>query len=80
MFNDEIFKLPQQWFKVKECYMQVYQGRIQSEISYRSTGMGAQANVPKTQKVKLVTLACLFVKRKLNYPYNNKSGKTIFSF
>ena len=43
--------------------------------------MGAQKNVPKKQKVKLLTLTCLFVKAKFkethkdfspNYPYNNK--------
>ena len=58
-------------------------------ISYRLIGMGAQKNVPKKQKDKLLTLTCLFIKRKFKethkdfsiiYPYNNKYGKTIFSF
>ena len=50
---------------------------------------GHPKNVPKKQKVKLLRLTCLFVKRKfnktqtdfnINYPYNSKYGKTIFSF
>ena len=58
-------------------------------ISHRLTGMGAQKNAPKKQKAKLLTLTCLFIKRKfketykdfiINYPYKNKCGKTIFSF
>ena len=59
-----------------------------SRASFRLTGMGAKKNVPKNQKVKLLKLTCLFVKRKFNethkdfsidYPYNNKCGKRIFS-
>ena len=49
-------------------------------ISYRLTGMSTPTYVPKKQKVKLLTLACLFLKRKLNYSNNNKNGKIIFSF
>ena len=30
--------------------------------------------------IELLTLTCLFLKTMLNYPHNNKSGKTIFSF
>ena len=49
--------------------------------------MSAQKNVPKKQKVELLILTCLFVKGKfkethkgfsINYPYNNKCGKTFF--
>ena len=35
-------------------------------ILYRLTGMGAQENVPKKQKVKSLTLACLFLQSKFN--------------
>ena len=49
-------------------------------ISYRLTGMSTPKYVPKKQKVKLLTLASLFLKRKLNYSDNNKNGKIIFSF
>ena len=64
-------------------------GPYPERISYRLTGMGAEKNVPQKQKVKLLTLACLFLKRKfnespkdfsINYPYSNKCGKMIFSF
>ena len=64
-------------------------GPYPERISYRLTGMGAQTNVPKKQKVKFLTLTSLFVKRKFNethkdfsisYPYNNNRGKAIFSF
>ena len=50
---------------------------------------GCQKNVPKKQKVKLLTLTCLFVKRKfnethkdfsINYPFKNKCRKTISVF
>ena len=50
--------------------------------------MGTQKNIPQIQKVRLLT-TFLFMKRKfnethkvfsINYPYNNKCGKTIFSF
>ena len=56
---------------------------------YWLAGMGTQKNVPKKQKVKLLTVTCLFVKRKfnethkdfsINYPYNNKFRIMIFSF
>ena len=36
-------------------------GRYPERISYRLTGMGAQKNVSKKQKVKLVGLTCLLV-------------------
>ena len=57
-------------------------------VSYRLTSMGTQKNVPKKQKVKLLKSTCLFIKRKfnethkdfiINYPYNKKCGKRIFS-
>ena len=66
-----------------------FSGLYPEQISYWLTSMSVQKNVPKKQKVKLLTLTCLFVKRKfkethkdfsINYPYNNKCGKTIFSF
>ena len=42
-------------------------------------------NVPKKQKVKLLKLTCLYIKRKFNgthkdFSINKKCGKTIFSF
>ena len=64
-------------------------GPYPEQISYWLTSMGAQKNVPKKQKVKLLTLTCLFIKRKfkethkdfsINNLYNSKCGKTIFSF
>ena len=64
-------------------------GPYPERISYRLTGMGAQKNTPKKQQVKLLGLTCLFVKTKfnktnkdfnINYPYNSKCRKTIFSF
>ena len=67
----------------------ILSGPYPEQISYRLTGMGALSNFPQKQKVKLLTLICLFVKVKfkethkdfsINYPYNNKCGKTIFSF
>ena len=42
--------------------MKIYSERI----SYRLTGMGAQKNIPKKQKVRLLKLTCLFLKRKFN--------------
>ena len=41
-------------------------GPYLEQISYRLTGMGAQKNAPKKQKVKLLGLTCLFIKRKFN--------------
>ena len=47
---------------------------------------GRRKKCPKKQKVKLLTLTCLFIKRKfkethkdfsINYPYNSKCGKTL---
>ena len=47
---------------------------------------GRPKKCPKKQKVKLLTLTCLFIKRKfkethkdfsINYPYNSKCGKTL---
>ena len=64
-------------------------GSYPERISYWLTGMGALKNVPKKQKFELLGLTSLFVKRKfnethkdfsINYPYNSKCGKTIFSF
>ena len=72
--------------KLVESYVA---GPYPEQISCQSTGMGTQKNIPKKQKLKLLTLTCLFVKRKfdethkdfsINYPYNNKCGKKIFSF
>ena len=68
----------------------VLTGLYPEQISYWFTSMGTQKNVPKKQKVKLLILPFLFLKRKFNespkdfstnYLYNNKcGGKMIFSF
>ena len=47
-------------------YHQDLAGLYPEQVSYRLTGMGAQKNVPKKQKVYLLKLTCLFVKRKFN--------------
>ena len=72
-------------------YNFTYQTRVVSRANFIPVDRYGrpQKNVPKKQKFKLLTLACLFLKRKfnethkdfsINYPYNNKCGKTIFSF
>ena len=51
--------------------------------------MGTKKNVPRKQKVKVLTLTCLFVKKKfnethkdfsINYSYNKKCRKSKFQF
>ena len=70
-------------------FRQKVAGPYSERISYQLTGMGTQKSVPKKQNVKLLKLTCLFLKRKINetskdfsinYSYNSKCGKTIFSF
>ena len=41
-------------------------GPYPEQISYLLTSVGTQQNFPEKQKVKLLTLICLFVKRKFN--------------
>ena len=64
-------------------------GPYPERISYRLTGMGLKKMSPKNKKLKLLTLTCLFVKRKfnetdkdfiINYSYSNKCGKIKFQF
>ena len=66
-----------------------YAGSYPEQISYQLTNMGIQKNVPKKQKVKFLSLTCLFTKREfngthkdfsINYTSSKKHGKTIFSF
>ena len=69
-------------------FLLIYYSRsYPKQISYQLTR--CPKYVPKKQKVKLLTLTCLFVKRKfnethkdfsINYSYNNKSENTIFNF
>ena len=69
--NSEHFNF---WFIfISQTVLTSFSRAISRANSYRLTGMGTQKNVLKKQKVQLLILTCLFVKRKFNKTHKDFS-------